>query len=411
MTYAPPTIGPAGLTVPTYNDIINLFTSGFLSIYGQNYYLGNDSAAFELLSLVGLAESDALGALQLAYNNQSPATATGAGLSLIVLLNGIARLAASSSTVTVTLSGTAGAVINNGVIRNAVTGDLWNLPTTVTIGGGGTAAVTATAQASGPVNAAASQLTTIVTPAAGWTSVTNGSNLPSLGQPTETDSQLRARQQVSVELPSETLLDGTYAGILATLGVTAATVIENVTGSTDALGNPGHSISAVVKGGADADVAQAIYANRGLGVLTNGSTGGTLVTVNVTSPKSGIVTAINFARPAVVNIFVSLQVHLFTGASGAVVDAAVKAALVAYINSIPLATPGSAGTTQLAVVSFGELVAAANSPNFPGPATFSVRATSFFFGTAASPSTSTDVPLAFYQQAASVVGNIVISHV
>jgi hypothetical protein len=410
-SYAPPTIGSAGLTIPTYQEILALFTQAFLAIYGQNYYLGNDSPAYELLSVLALADSDAMNGLQLAYNNMSPATATGAGLSLLVLLNGLARLPASNSTCTVTLTGFPGALVTNGVIQNSATGDLWNLPSVVTIGPGGTISVTATAQQSGPVNANASQLTVIVTPTGGWTSVTNGSNLPSLGVATETDSALRQRQAASVELPSQTLLDGTYAAILATPGVSRATVLENDGATSDSLGNPGHSISAVVQGGTNAAVAQAIYANRGLGVLTNGSTGGTLVTVNVTSPTSGIVTAINFATPQLVTIYVSLDVHLYTGASAGVVGPAIQAALVAYINALPLATPGSATTTQLCVISFGELVAAANSPNVPGPATYSVRAASFFFGTSSSPSTNTDIQLSFYQAAQSATGDIVITYV
>ena len=162
--YAPPVIGETGLTVPNYTAIINFLTSSFLSIYGQNFNLDNSSPVFQLLSVFALALSDQCSVLQQAYNNMSPATATGVGLSLLVLLNGLQRLAASYSTCQVTLTGTPGAVITGGsqpypVIQNASTGDLWNLPASVTIGGGGTATATATAQQPGPINASASQLT------------------------------------------------------------------------------------------------------------------------------------------------------------------------------------------------------------------------------------------------------------
>lgn len=410
MTYAPPTVGPAGLVVPGYNDILQLFTSGFLSIYGQNYYLGNDSAAYEMLSLVALAESDALAALQLTYNNQSPATAVGAGLSLVVLLNGLRRLAAGFSTCTVTLSGTADAVITNGVIQNSATGDLWSLPPSVTIGAGGTSDVLATAQQPGPINAGASQLTVISTPTGGWTSVTNGANTPVLGRVQEPDSALRQRQELSVELPSQTILDGTVAAVLAVSGVTrinnnpalsaqGTPSIENFTGGTDDWGNPAHSVSFVVEGGTDGNVAQAIYNNRGVGPNTNGATGGTLVTTNIASPTSGLVTPIRFARPDYVTIYVKMEVHLLAGGSSPAVTAAVKAAVSAYLNSLPL------GST----ISFGELVAAANAPNLVGSPTYSVRSTNFFFGTAATPVTSTDVQLSFYEAALGSEANVTVA--
>lgn len=413
MSYTAPTVGAAGLTVPSYTDILGLFTSAFLNIYGQTYYLGNDSPAYQLLSVLALAASDGNSVLQQAVGDMSPSTAIGAGLSALVLLNGLQRKVASFSTCLVTLTGTAGAVITNGVVQNAATGDLWNLPATVTIGGGGTVVVTATAQKSGLVNALANQLTTMVNPTSGWISVTNGSNVATLGQPVETDSQLRNRQSVSVELPSETLAAGTMAAILAVPGVTRinnnpalsvtfTTSFENFTNAMDAFGNPAHSISPVVDGGADADVAAAIYNNRGLGVLTNGSTGGTLVTVAVTDPNSAITININFARPALVPIYVKLQPHVLPGGSTGVLGPLVQAAIANYLNSLQLG----------ATISFGELVAAANSLNpVNGPPIYSVRSLNFFFGTTSTPSTATDVSLLFYQAPQGVTGNVTVAWV
>jgi uncharacterized phage protein gp47/JayE len=410
-SYSPPSIGPAGLSVPTYSEILAMYTSSFLAIYGQNFNLDNSSPIEQLLSVLALAASDGNNALQQVYNNMSPATAMGAGLSLLVLLNGLQRLAASYSTCMVTLTGTPGAVINNGIIQNAVTSDLWNLPATVTIGGGGTISVTATAQAAGAINATASQLTVIVTPTFGWTSVTNGSNLPSVGQPVEADSALRIRQQQSVTLPSQTLGSGTIAAILAVPGVTrinnspvlggsGTTSFENWTGSTDSWGNPGHSISPVVEGGAALAIATAIYNNRGLGVDTNGSTGGTPVSTNITDPESGIVTQINFATPAETSIYVSLKAHALNGGSSVVLGPLIQAAIVAYLNTLQIG----------ATVSFGELVAAANSVNTV-PMTYSVQASNFFFGTSASPSTNTDITLSFYQAPQGITGDVVIAWV
>jgi uncharacterized phage protein gp47/JayE len=413
MAYSAPTVGPSGLTINSYQDILAYYLAGFQSIYGNTVYLGNDSADYQLMSLVALAAADCNSALQLAYNEQSPATAVGAGLDLIVAINGLQRKTASYSTCTVTLTGTAGTVIANGVISD-INGNLWNLPSSVTIGGGGTASAVATSQQVGSINITApNQLVNIVTPQAGWVSVNNGSNVAVLGQPIETDGQLRARQAISTELPSVDLAAGTIAAILAVPGVTrinngstlsssGTTSFENFTGSTDSFGNPAHSISPVVQGGSALAIATAIYNNRGLGVLTNGSTGGTLVSTPITDPLSGITININFATPTMQIIYVSMEVHVLAGGTFAVLQPLIQAAVAAYLNNLPLGS----------VVSFGELVSAANSQNPVGAAPiYSVRAASFFFGTSASPSTNTDITLNFYQAAQGVAADVVITSV
>jgi hypothetical protein len=406
MSYTGPFISSAGLTVPDYNDILNgLYVPGFLAIYGQNSYLGNDSAPFQLMSIIALAANDCNAGLVLAFNNMSPALAIDAGLSEIVAINGLSRKAATNSICSVTLSGTAGAVVNNGIVANSVTGDLWNLPASVTIGSGGTVTVTATAQAAGTINATANQLTTITTPTAGWTSVTNGSNVPTLGQPVETDSQLRLRQAQSVALPSQTPLDATIAAIETVASVTRVNVLENVTGSTDSYGNPGHSITCVVEGGITLAVATAIYENRGLGVLTNGNVSGSPLTpqtqsVAVTSPNSGLVTTIGFIQPPVyVTIYVIVNAHLLPsgGTLSAAQILAIQNAIIAYIDSLAIG----------ALISFGDMVQAAANGAGAGISIHSP----LYFAETSSPLVNADIQLNFYQAAQCAVGNITVNSV
>jgi hypothetical protein len=419
MSYAAPSVGPTGLTINSYQDILAYYLAGFQSIYGSTVYLGNDSADFQLLSLIALVAADANNALELAYNQQSPTTAIGAGLSSVVANNGLQRLAATFSTCQVVLTGTPGAVINNGVVGD-INGNLWNLPPVVTIGGGGTVTAIATAQVTGAINITApNQIVNIETPTAGWTAVNNNSNVAVAGQPVETDSQLRERQAESTELPSETLLAGTIAAVLAVPGVTrinnspvlgtdGTPSINNPTGSTDDWGNPAHSITVVVDGGNTLAVATAIFNNRGIGALTNGNVSGSPVagtqTINVTDPNSGIVTPISFIQPPVaVPIFVIVNGHPTAGGSLTTAQiAAIQNGVAAYLNSLQI------GET----VSFGELVQAAASAVNPDPSVpvVSIRSP-LFFGISASPSTSTDVAIAFYKVATGSAGNITVNSV
>lgn len=406
MAYAPPSVGPAGLTVNSFADILAYYLAGFQAIFGSNVYLGNDSPDFQLISIIALAAADANSGLQLAFNQQSPATAVGGGLSTLVALNGLARKAASNSTCLVVITGTPGTVIQNGVIQNAATGDVWNLPSTVTIGGGGTVTVTATAQVAGAINVLASQLTIIVSATSGlsgWTSVTNGSNTPAnsgtLGQAVESDWQLRQRQAISAEAPSITILAGTIAAIAAVPGVTRYNVLENYTGSTDGFGNPGHSVTAVVENGDPVAVATAIFGNRGIGPLMNGNGSATIVTEVITDSNSGVTTTVEFNRPTSVPIFVIANVHLGPGGTSGTL-AAIQAAIVAYLNGLQIGE----------VVTYGSLVQAAMSVNL-NPTTPIAWVRTLFFGTSATPTTITDITLAFYQVAQGITGDVTVNSV
>lgn len=325
--YAPPSIGPAGLTIPSYNDIRDYLLAQFRQIWGQDVYLGNDSAEYQQISVFALKISDTMKAIQLVYNNRSPATGIGAALDGLVKLNGIARKPATYSTCQVTLTGTPGTVITDGIVEDQ-NGIFWDLPASVTIGGGGTVTVTATCETIGAIQANPGQLSIISTPTAGWTSVTNAGYAVA-GQPVESDSTLRARQAISTALPSITMLAGTVAEIAATKGVTRYNIVENYTDAADKWGNPEHSISSVVEGGTDNDVAMSIFRNRGIGCYTNGTTA-----ILVTDPISGMEMVIRFSRPTYRAFTILCNVHLTGGTSATLTQ--IHDALVAYLNSLQI---------------------------------------------------------------------------
>jgi uncharacterized phage protein gp47/JayE len=327
--YAPPSISASGLTIPSYNDILNNLISNFQTIYGQNVYLANDSSDYQFLSVLALKISDAVQGLQLEYNSRSPWTAIGSPLDSIIKLNGLTRKSASYSTCVVILTGTPGTTITNGIVGD-INGNKWDLGSTpIPIGSDGTATATAICETIGAITALAGNIINIMTPQSGWTSVTNIA-AASVGQPVETDSQLRARQALSTMISSETMLAGTIAAIAATPGVTRYNVVENYTNAYDGYGNPPHSISAVVEGGTQLAVATAIYNNRGIGCYTNGTT-----SVPITDPDTGQSININYFLPTYVPIYVSIGIHKLVGYTTATATA-IKAAIAAYLNSLQI---------------------------------------------------------------------------
>ena len=392
MSYFAPYIDATGLHIPQYTDILNDLIADAQSIFGQDIYLGNDSADYQLLSVFALKISDTMQALVEIYNNRGPLTAVGSALDSIIKLNGLTRKAASYSTCEVSLTGTSGTVITNGVVQD-ISGYKWDLPASVTIGGGGTVSVTATCETLGAITAMIGDLSIISTPTAGWISVTNaGAATP--GQPVESDSTLRSRQALSVSLPSQTMIDGTIAAIAATSGVTRYNIIENPTNGADSYGTPAHSLTAVVEGGTDTAIAQAIYNNRGIGCYTNGTD-----TVAVSDPSTGNTMNINFYRPTYLPIFVSLNVHGLTGFTSSTVTA-IQTAIVNYLNSLQI------GEEVTISALYG--IAMAVTPNLSNPQ-FSIRA--LYAGTSANPAGTADISILFNQVSQGVTSNVVVTQI
>jgi hypothetical protein len=186
--------------------------------------------------------------------------------------------------------------------------------------------------------------------------------------------------------------------------VTRVNVVENDTGSTDGLGNPSHSVTCVVEGGVTLAVATAIFNNRGIGVLTNGDVSGSPVggtqSVAVTDPDSGIVTDIGFIQPpSYIPIYVIVNAHLLPGGTSALLTE-MAALLETYLNSLQIGE----------LVTYGALFSVAMSVN-PSLLTPVVSVHTLFFGASASPSTTTDVPIAFYEVAQGISANITVNSV
>ena len=108
--------------------------------------------------------------------------------------------------------------------------------------------------------------------------------------------------------------------------VYSAICYENDTDETDDLGLPPHSIEAVVYGGLDADIAQAIFRRKAAGIQTFGST-----TIAVIA-ASGQSININFSRPTTVPVYIqvsNLETDTDYPADG---DDRIKSALIDYIG-------------------------------------------------------------------------------
>lgn len=265
--------------------------------------------------------------LQQAYNSKDPAKAVGYDLDVLCALTGTTRSKGTPSNVTVTLTGTPGTVIAAGsLIKSRTTGTSWTIDQTVTLTAG-TATVGATCTVVGPTQADAGTLTQIATTVGGWTGVTNPSPATP-GTDAQDDASLRIERNTAVGRPGNNQVDSTLGELYAVTGVRRVKAYENDTGVTDSNGLPPHAMAYIVDGGADADVAMAIYLKKNPGVALYQA--GTPVSVTVTSPKYPTnQKVIKFSRPIAVDMLIAVTVKNDGSLPSTVVDE-IKDAIVQF---------------------------------------------------------------------------------
>ncbi len=322
-------ISSTGILAPDYSNILQQLKIVYWSIYGSDAILDNDSQDGQFLAVLAQAIFDCNQTTINVYNAFSPATARGVQLSSLVKLNGLRRATATNSEVIVTLTGDVGTQIIEGIVGdNLSLGTRWFLPTLVIIPISGEVAVTATAEFAGDIAATIGSITEILTPTLGWQTVTN-EGAAVLGQPIETDSELRLRQSKSTALPAMTVLEGIYAAVSAVNGVERLMIYENSEDVADVNGIPPHSICVVMSGGDVTEIAEAIALKKSPGVGTYGTT------LVVVEDRNGVPNNIRLYELTKVPLRVRVDIHPLAGYVSTTGDL-LKQAVVDFINGLEI---------------------------------------------------------------------------
>lgn len=327
MAYFAPYISEAGLTMPTYTDIRDQIIEDAKNIFGQDIYLEEDSQDYQWIATVSEKIYDAFQLAQFVYNNRGPSVATGSALDAIVKINGIKRKSESHSKVNVVVTGIPGTIIKNGIVLDK--GNIqWNLPEEVEILEEGEGFSEAICSIPGPIVANAGDIVNIFNPIYGWHAVYNTES-GDIGINVETDGELRKRQSQSTAQPSLTMLEGTVGAVAQIADVNRSKVYENDTSEIDERGLPPHSITAVVEGGDEEEIAKAIWIHKGIGCYTNGD-----VIVDIVDSKEQI-TPIRFFRPTYVDIEVNINIKTINSYTSKTTED-IKASLKKYLNSLEI---------------------------------------------------------------------------
>lgn len=323
----------AGFTIKSLAEIVEDLEAEVRAALGDAVRLDGRSVLGQILGAQAIelaATWEALGEIAASLD---PDTAVGAQLDAIVALSGVsARLPARASTGTLTLTGTPAAVVPAGARVSTAAGDVVvETLAAATIGGGGTVDVSVQATVTGALAAPAGTLTSIVTPYPGWASATNAAALTP-GRAVETDLELRARREASLQSAGDTTDGGIRAALLAINEVEQAIVRSNRSGATDADGTPAAAFRCILyPDPASAAVEEAIAAAIAEHLPAGIRAWGADVTATVTDSQ-GVDTTIQWDYADEVTIYVTVTCSL---AAGSVVSATeIRDAIVAEINSL-----------------------------------------------------------------------------
>lgn len=437
----------AGLAIDTLADVRDAIGAAWRKQFGSSMDVSDASPDGVLIGIVSEQIAIVNEALEALVAARRPGGATGAALRGLCSLTGTREIPASFSTVMLTVTGTPSAVVASGsLVSTTSTGQQFTTSIAATIGattpwtsatwtagtrannagnvyqvvtaggtpssapapsgtdptttytdGGGTvwrflgrgtgvADVAARATVTGPIVAAAGDITRIDTPAGGWTGVINLLDA-AIGRAAMTDAQLRVLRALELAQPGTGPVDAISAALLLVPGVTACTVFNNPTDTTDGSGLPPHQIEAMVRGGADQDIFDALRANVPAGILTHGTVAGTSI------DSKGRPQPTAFSRVADVQVFVTLAIT---------VDAARFPSDGAAQVALAVATWGNAQDDGLDVSAGAVLAQAFLVPGV-------IDAALPFIGITASPTSSATIAITSRQHAVYDTSRIVVT--
>jgi uncharacterized phage protein gp47/JayE len=334
----PNTLDITGLTIKTLTEIGADLTEGFQTIYGADINVDSNSPDGQIINLFAQTVIDNLELLVDAYSAMDPELATGVNLDKSVALNGILRDPASYTTTPVlvtvnqalTLTGLDALIANPEAIVYAVQDankNVFQLVTTKVFAVAGSDTLTFKAQEPGAISVLPNTITEQNTPQLGVTSVNNPTvSGTSEGLDEETDLSLKIRRSKMFKLAATGPADAIEAALLAVIGVTDVMVVEN---DTDAKvdGVDAYSIQCIVNGGAEEDIAQAIYSKKAPGC---GMTGGKTY---VLTRNNGLTMDIKYDLAVAEDLYIEFTA--LPVKTGYVFDYnLIKKQLAAYLNTI-----------------------------------------------------------------------------
>lgn len=336
------------------------------------------------------------------YHLMSPDNAFGLNQDNLFALVNVPRLQPRKSTVVLTLTNTntSDLIIPSGqIVKQSANNVQWFTIEEVTIPASSTITCNAESEFYGAYTASVDTIDTIVTPVAGWSSVTNLSEALQ-GQAYETTSEYRLRKEKVLSTSQGGILSSVIARIRNEIdGVTYITGHENYTENTlitDEITIPPHSIALTIVGGDDNAIAQLLGEIKGNGINTVGDESFDIIT------SQGTALTVRFSRANIIDIYVTYELTV-TSSYDIGFNEAIKDNVVDFSNNLNEGKDIVRWQLE-SLVPFGLEVNALPIANNDSLIDVSVK-----FGTSASPTTNTKIELLHNEKARILRSNIVIN--
>lgn len=267
-----------GLVIKRLDDIRTDLRARARQLLGPKVQLASDTVFGQLIDLFSIEIALVWSLLRQVYDAFDPESAEGEQLDNVCTFGGLRRLPATKSVATQTLLGDPGTVVPLGTTFRVDGGPRFLTQSEATIGPGGTASVTIAAEETGPIEAPAGTITTIVTPVSGLDDVTNAADAV-LGRNIEKDEEFRQRREESLQIVGAGPDQAIRARLEQLANVQAAVVISNREMTTDANGIPPKDFLPVIWPATvdPASIIAAIWGTQPAGIDSHGSESGTVI--------------------------------------------------------------------------------------------------------------------------------------
>ena len=253
-----------GVLIETLDQVETGLNSGFLDEFGNAIdlspqgYTGREIPIFSrsVVQLQNLT-AETITSLDLA-------SAQGRFLDNIGTLLASPRKSATKSRVNATLTGAPNLDVGDKRVRYKRNDSLWRTPVGAVLGANGTLATVLEAVETGIVQAFEDSTAqwVIVDVVSGWTFVESTADAIE-GVPLETDPVFRERLKLAGKSSGVGTLPGVQRALRAVAGNVSARVLNNRNVAIPENGVPGKSVEAVIEGGTDDDIGQAIIDSYG----------------------------------------------------------------------------------------------------------------------------------------------------
>jgi len=354
---------PAGLVIPAETAVLAGVQDDINAAFGGGLNPALETPQGQLASSQAAVIGDKNNEFALFVNQVDPQYAADRFQDAIGRIYFLTRKPATPTTVQATVNGLAGTVIPGGTLAQDTSGNTYACSGDVTIDV--TGSVTAEFQniETGPIPCAAGTLTQVYQAVPGWDTITNAAD-GTLGSDVESRADFEYRRKNSVAKNGTGTPQAIYAEVFALADVLDVYVKDNPTGSAVNTGSTNypiaaHSVYVAVVGGADADIASAIWRKKDLGCDTNGNTSATVVDPSGYSyPQPSY--SIKFQRPATLAVKFAVRIVNDPSLPSNIVTL-VKNAIIARFNGADGTTRERIGATILASRYYGAVVAVASN--------------------------------------------------